>query len=435
MESSRDATLPSPELPVETVFHLVEEGNSFILPCDYFKSLAKRNFLVINEHSYSHSHDSFKAIQFDDIFINSREKYELDPAGVDAFVEKHLRDPKTTRLLYWSDGDIKTFARLTDKYGFPGEQASEAMILLDKFKTKGYLKQAGVKCAEFYHYSKVKEEDIDFLINEIEAKHKGEYPLFGKPTTLNQSRGTAIIKNREELINYLRYSATHPELEFMIETFLDGIHGGYEAVIIDGKIAYDMADYYPSTFREANYGKPAMFVQLPFDSEIYKKSMEAMVKLLGVLPYCQNTNFWYEFVFMKGDVYILEASKRVSSMNSRLNWECRAMDIYEIFAKLRVGRRDFYVAPPKTVKIPTFVVIYFAQEGTVTKQNDLPKLECKIANEIVKLRVGDFTPPYGPEDWRLTCYELYLQNNDASVIEKDVKIMLNWVPFEYSASK
>ena len=111
-----------------------------------------------------------------------------------------------------------------------------------------------------------------------------------------------------------------------------------------------------------------------------------------------------------------------------MNWE-------EIFAKLTVGRTDFYVAPPRTVRMPIGAIFYFTQEGTVTKKNDLPQLESKISNEIIKLKVGDFTPPFGPEDWHLKCYELYLENNDNAAIDRDVNALLGWTPFEYSVAK
>ena len=300
MESRTDKLQEPKQEIIETIFHFVEEGSAFVIESGFFKSLAKRNFLIINEDSYDGSHASFKETQIDDIFINRSENYQLDPEGVDAFVDKYMTNPKTTRLIYWSDGDIKTVARLTEKHGTMGESASDALLLLDKYRTKELLIQAGVKCAEYYHYSQVKEEDIDRLVGEIEVKHNREYPLFGKPTTLNQSRGTAIIKNREELVDYLKYSMTHPELEFMIETYLEGIHGAYGVVIMDGKIVYDSVDYYPNELRETNFGKPAAIVRVPYESEMYRKSVEAMEKLLHVLPHCQNTIFWYEFVYMKG---------------------------------------------------------------------------------------------------------------------------------------
>lgn len=227
----------------------------------------------------------------------------------------------------------------------------EGKIFLDKFLTKEYFVKAGVKCADYFHFSKVKEEEVEEMADKIEAKFNKEYPVFGKPTTMSLSRGTAVVNSRKELVDYLRFTMQLPGLDFMIETFLSGQHFNLEGFIVDGEVVFDQLMYLPIEPRGGMFGKPMVAYLLPYESEIYKKGHEALQKFVRGLPHAQNTIISLEFVYMNGEAYVEEACKRVQGNPFPLfAYESFGVNYEEALAKLSIGRSDFYIPPPRPSK-------------------------------------------------------------------------------------
>ena len=422
---------------VETIFHLAKDMHPFLLPCDYMDSLGKRNFLISHEWNYHKlSHSSLRSVRFDAVYLASLKDDELDAKEIQLFVKSHLTNPKTTRFIYWSDGDIKLASQLQELFGIPGESTEDSMILLDKYQTKSYLREAGLKYADFYHFSNVKEENIESLVEAIETKHNKKYPLFGKPTSLCHSAGTEVIKDQRDLIDYLKYAMKNPDLEFLIESYLDGKHCCIEGVVIDNKIVYDYAVYYPNELRAALFGIPWGMYIVPFESEIYQKAHIAFEKFVQVLPHCQNTAIWVEFVLMDGEPYIMEACKRLNgSICPAFTSFALGINFEEIRAKLQVGRFDFYLPLPRTIRNHSGCVRYKILGKLATRKNPLPQISSQVCLECDDITIGEPVPVPGVKGLVYPSYSIFIEGPNDQAVGNDIHTLLDWHPFEYADAK
>lgn len=225
---------------VKVVFHVCVCSH-IKLDMGYISKLGTKNYICIFRATVQNSLATGILEHFDDHLIMES---LTDYSGFDAFFTKYLENPKETRIVAWMDEDVKICGHLRQKYRIPGDDVAASKICDDKFVTKGYLRKSGVRCADFYHFKQIRDEEIHETVEKVEAQLP--YPTFGKPTNLSTARCTQEIKDRDELVNYFKYTQNYPQLEFMIEQFLVGKHYQIEAIIIEGKIAFDMVMHSPT---------------------------------------------------------------------------------------------------------------------------------------------------------------------------------------------
>ena len=412
---------------ITTTFNICLSSD-FELDMSWVKSIGTVNYLFINEVPY------FGLVSKDNLFD---EIIILDfPNGypaIEQLIRERLVDPKKTRIICWSDEDLIVGARLREIFGIPGDNIEETSITFDKHKLKPYLKKAGVKCADFVHFKQIKQEDIEALVEEVEAKIK-LYPMFGKPTNLNGSRCTANINNQAELRKYLVYTMGYPDLEFMIETFLEGKHCEIEAIIKNGKQDLSLVQYFATPIRNGLLAEPICCQLVLPDSEIYLKAHAALNRLLPHMPNLVNGTIFMEFVYMNDDVYVMEACRRKSGMPWMiLYYRQYGINFEEAYFKLAIDRFDFYT--PETLVVSKHIgfVFYIKKTGKIIRKCDLPPLSSQVS-EIEFSKVGDKSVCSSTEKNdqypEISKIEV-LENDDYEKLSQELVKLLTWQPFEY----
>ena len=273
---------------VKVVFHVCT-CPYIELDIGFISKLGTKNYICIYQGTLQNSIAKNILENFDNHLIMET---LTDYSGFEAFFGKYLENPKETRVVAWIDEDVKICGQLREKYGIPGDDVEASRICDDKFVTKSYLRKSGVRCADFYHFKQIRDEEIKQTVALVEAQLS--YPMFGKPTNLNAARCTEEIKSREGLVDYFKYTQNYPQLEFMIEQFLSGKHYQIEAIIVKGQIKFDMVMHYPNPCQSSLFGKPLLG-----DTEIVELLIG--IAIACFMPYCQmrGANVIVDFFTMK----------------------------------------------------------------------------------------------------------------------------------------
>jgi hypothetical protein len=414
-----------PTKEITTTFHVNEY--EYELDIGFISKLGTKNYLCQFKECHKTLIGQNVSDYYDDVL--SMETW-TDYSKFDEFFAKYLIDPLKTRVIYWMDEDIMQCARLRKKYGIPGETEEQSIICLNKSLLKPYLTKANFKTAEYILFNGIKKEEIDDKIKEVEAKL--DYPLFGKPTKLNGSRCTSEIHNQKDLREYFEYIMQFDELEFLIEEFLNGKNCMIDAIIKDGKIAFDVVSYYPNPCHVCLTGKPMGAYLLPYDSEIYKKAHDALARLIEAIPHIKNTVMFLEFVYTKGDAYAMEAATRKNGApvmrfyyeNTGVNWE-------EALTKLQMGRYDFYLPEEKVFKINVGYIAFMKQNGIIVKKNEYPNIQSKVT-ELNASNIGENSKLPTKEEHRQLSLVILLSNHDYNQLTLEIELMMKWEPYEYS---
>lgn len=411
---------------VKVVFHVCACSH-LELDMGYIPKLGTKNYLCIFKATLQNSIAKNILELFDDHLIMET---LTDYSGFEEFFGKYLTNPKETRVVAWIDEDVKICGQLRQKYGIPGDDIEASKICDDKHVTKGYLRKSGVKCADFFHFRQIKDHEIDQTVEKVEKQLA--YPLFGKPTNLSTARCTEEIKNREGLINYFKFSQNYPHLEFMIEQFLEGKHYQIEAIIIEGKIVFDMVMHYPNPCQSTLFGKPLGCYLISFEDPVYKKAHESLCRLIACMPHIFNTTMFFEFVFMNDEVYVMETCKRKSGIPCMIFYhDNTGINFEEALVKLEMGRFDFYVPDKQEFKQNTGYVMYMKNTGKITKKNPYPPLTSSI-KEFDFTTIGEVSKLANRDEKRDKSLLVFLTNPDRELLAKEVQLLLNWEPFLYT---
>ena len=234
------------------------------------------------------------------------------------------------------------------------------------------------------------------------------------------------------LRSYFLYTLGFPNLEFLIEQYLEGKHYQIEAVIKDGKIAYDMVMHYPNPCQSSLFGLPLGSYMIAFEDEVYKKAHAALVRLIAVIPHIKNKTMFYEFVYMDDEIYIMEACTRKSGVPcQRFFYESTGMNFEEALVKLAMDRTDFYIAPAHTFKKNVGYVMYMENTGIISRKNPYPDITSKI-EEVNMVALGDVLKLSDKQMRRDKSLLVFLENEDRCKLASDIELLLKWQPFEYS---
>lgn len=87
---------------VSTAFHICASP-FFELDLDYVPSLGIKNYICLTRKCWENSFAKDLKQVFEDYLIMESDS---DHSQVEAFLQKHLSDPQSTRIIYWSDADI-----------------------------------------------------------------------------------------------------------------------------------------------------------------------------------------------------------------------------------------------------------------------------------------------------------------------------------------
>ena len=126
------------------------------------------------------------------------------------FIKKSIVDKTFLNMVHGADGEDGTLAALLKFYDIQavGPQIAASAISFDKYLTKMYAKEVGVKVLD---YTVVHQgQDIDKAL---------DYPVIVKPLTLGSSIGISVVKTQEEL-DYALDTAFEFDTQAIIEPFV-----------------------------------------------------------------------------------------------------------------------------------------------------------------------------------------------------------------------
>lgn len=129
--------------------------------------------------------------------------------------------------------------KVRDHLGIPGMGAETASNFRDKGRMKDVLRKAGLPCAR--HCTITDAEQAWPFIEEV------GYPVVVKPPAGAGARATFQVANAEQLSDYLAGYVPSRRDPALLEEFIQGEEHSYEAVTIDGEVAWhSLTRYYPS---------------------------------------------------------------------------------------------------------------------------------------------------------------------------------------------
>ncbi|MCC7429389.1 ATP-grasp domain-containing protein [bacterium] len=129
--------------------------------------------------------------------------------------------------------------RLRDKFGISGIGEETAQRFRDKALMKKIFKENGILCA---NYKKVESE------KEVRDFNLGNsFPLILKPLLGAGCNNTFLIYDNKQFENSLKAVAITPKNPVIIEEFIEGVEGTFDAFVINGKIVFhSITTYHPT---------------------------------------------------------------------------------------------------------------------------------------------------------------------------------------------
>lgn len=137
------------------------------------------------------------------------------------------------------DAGVRALGYTCEKMGLIGPSARAADISNDKFKMKEAFMAGGVQCARHICIHSLEELE--------EALEKLEFPVVLKAVDLMGSRGIFRCNTREETFFYYNKTMEATRKDYcLVEEFIEGQVLGCEAMTVDGKLLYCLAEQYRS---------------------------------------------------------------------------------------------------------------------------------------------------------------------------------------------
>lgn len=177
------------------------------------------NVLGIGDQPYDQLDPNVKNSLNEYYRVNSLENYEEVYRAVAFFIFKHGRiDWLESNNEYWLEQD----ARLrTDFHITSGFQEEQIRLFRHKSAMKKYYQEAGIPTA-LYHLVDDREGCLNF-INEV------GYPVITKPDNGVGASDTHKIENEWDLDHF--FATRDPDVEYIMEEFIDGVVDSYDAIV------------------------------------------------------------------------------------------------------------------------------------------------------------------------------------------------------------
>jgi hypothetical protein len=164
----------------------------------------------------------------------------LDPAEIAAAVRGLSRRLGPVRRLFGSLEELQVpLAQVREALGICGMDVATARNFRDKARMKQVLQSAGVPCAR--HALATSASEAAGFVAAVGL------PVVVKPPSGAGARSTFRIDDEAALRTWLQAAPPTPEQPAMIEQFLAGTEGSFDAVAIDGEIVWhSISDYRPT---------------------------------------------------------------------------------------------------------------------------------------------------------------------------------------------
>lgn len=177
---------------IETFIFLDDKHRFFLIPKDKMKAK------TFSSQAYAKEKELFPCL------------YGFQTSGL---FKTKLTDITYINMVHGGDGEDGVLASLLTFYriAFIGPRTSASVLSCDKYITKMYAKELGVKVV-----------DYALLQRDGEVKIPFDYPVIIKPLSLGSSIGVSIVKEASEL-SYALDSAFEYDDQALVEPFIDGV--------------------------------------------------------------------------------------------------------------------------------------------------------------------------------------------------------------------
>lgn len=228
------------------------------------------------------------------------------------FGEKRIEFDVALNLSHGADGEDGKLASLFEFFNVPfiGPRVEASSISYNKFFTKMYAKELGVKTLEYQVLNRSGSRGIDL-----------EYPVIIKPLRLGSSIGISVVKSSDEL-DYALDVAFEFDSAVLIEPFIEGIK------------EYNLAGCKTDKYEFSIVEEPQKEMILDFDkkyldfsrtkkvneADISNEMIEAMKKIFEKLyePLFLGSLVRCDFFVLDSEVYINEINPIPGSMANYL---------------------------------------------------------------------------------------------------------------------
>lgn len=285
---------------------------------------------------------------------------------------------------------------------------------------KGYFCQqvhtVGV-CAPFGKSSQNKAELV-------KAAHTIGLPLIVKPIDSSGNKGVTLVRSAEELVPALDNAfAVSPHNHVIVETYIDGEHGGMEVFRINGETKL-------MAISQRHHSGPPDFltlkhvVGLPQPVPLIQKltcSVNKICDLFGIHNGPLNLDF---VVRPNGDVFFLEMGARLSGNGfPHLVKHCYGWDTYDLALKVALGELvGVDLPPPAQQSMAGIMVVKTAVSGILQGYEHLDTIRQHPAfvQEHFFVQPGDTVTRFSQANHRLGYFMVASPNH--SEIEEILRI-------------
>lgn len=258
-----------------------------------------------------------------------------------------------------NDSFHRTILYLTQAYNLPAVLTPQAV---EASSNKAYfceqVRQYGV-CAPIGKSSQDRETLHRYALNMA-------LPLIVKPIDSSGNKGVTCVRYFDELDDALdRAFAFSPQHHALVETYIEGEHGGVEVFRLHGQTKL------MAISRRQHSGPPDFLtlkhiVGLPYPDELMHKFACAVDRICAAFA-IDNGPLNLDFVIQNGDIYFLEMGARLSGNGfPLLVKESYGWDTYRLTLQVALGElKEDDVPSPWQKNISGILIIKTAVSGTL----------------------------------------------------------------------
>nr|WP_258567749.1 ATP-grasp domain-containing protein [Paenactinomyces guangxiensis] len=207
-------------------------------------------------------------------------------------LELYEQVPYST-VIATAERDILRAAKLREFLGIEGQSWESALAFRDKVKMKTLLSRANIKVPAFAM--------LETAVDLYKFIKQHGYPVVVKPVDGMGSRNTAILKNREETIEYLSQGLAS---NLIVEEFIEGEMYHIDGLVLGGKFIHCWPSKYFNDCLAFHDGKYLGSYLLAPQNPLTERLRNEVISILQILPTPANTTFHAEIFHTPQDELI-----------------------------------------------------------------------------------------------------------------------------------